>query len=455
MTGTFLIGGELEVHRLGFGCMRLAGPRVTGWPQDRENSIAVLRRARELGVDFFDTADAYGPEVNELQVAEALHPYDGITVATKGGLRRRKLQTLLRRLPGKRSAPWPRDGSPAYLKRACEASLRRLRVEAIDLYQLHRPDPKTPFSESVGALRELKEEGKIRHVGLSNVSVAQLEEARRIVEIASVQNEYNLGNRTSEDVLEACEREGIAFLPWYPLDAGELARPGGPVEEIANAHEATVAQVALAWLLQRSAVTIPIPGTSSLQHLEENVAARELRLTDAELALLGALIRSLQDPNTPTTRTLCKPPATKELHDSDSPTRRARRTLARRNRPGSGCGAEADGHRRAGLHDQPEEVRHRSEDAEARQVRARRHRQVPDPQLPAQGAGWSQQGDEHRPAGDVDVCGDAREGHLHVRLRPARQLDEGHVQGSVTSSIGAIRPSSPMVKAARSSSRSE
>ena len=247
----------------------------------------MLRRARELGVDFFDTADAYGPEVNELQVAEALHPYDGITVATKGGLRRGKLQTLLRRLPGKRSAPWPRDGSPAYLKRACEASLRRLRVETIDLYQLHRPDPKTPFSESVGALRELKEEGKIRHVGLSNVSVAQLEEARRIVEIASVQNEYNLGNRESEDVLEACEREGIAFLPWYPLDAGELARPGGPVAQIADAHEATAAQVALAWLLQRSAVTIPIPGTSSLAHLEENLASRELRLSESELELLA------------------------------------------------------------------------------------------------------------------------------------------------------------------------
>ena len=287
MAETFLIGGELEVHRLGFGCMRLTGPRVTGWPEDRESSLAVLRRARELGVDFFDTADAYGPEVNELQVAEGLHPYDGITVATKGGLRRGKLQTLLRRVPGKRSAPWPRDGSPAYLKHACEASLRRLRVETIDVYQLHRPDEKTPFAESVGALRELKEEGKIRHVGLSNVSVAQLEEARRIVEIASVQNEYNLGNRESQDVLSACEAEGIAFLPWYPLDAGELAKPGGPVEEIARAHDATPAQVALAWLLQSSPVTIPIPGTSSLAHLEENLAARELRLGDAELESLS------------------------------------------------------------------------------------------------------------------------------------------------------------------------
>ncbi|MGI9112298.1 MAG: aldo/keto reductase [Gaiellaceae bacterium] len=275
--GTFLIGGELQVSRLGFGCMRLTGPRVTGWPEDRENAVVVLRRARELGVDFFDTADAYGPEVNELQVAEGLHPYEGIAIATKGGLTRN----------GRSGGGWPPDGSPEYLKDACEASLRRLRVEAIDLYQLHRPDPKTPFADSVGALRELKEEGKIRHVGLSNVSVAQLDEARRIVEIASVQNEYNLGNRESEDVLEACEREGIAFLPWYPLDAGALARPGGPVEVIANAHDATAAQVALAWLLQRSPVTIPIPGTSSLEHLEENLAARDLRLTDDEVALLA------------------------------------------------------------------------------------------------------------------------------------------------------------------------
>ncbi len=271
---TFLIGGELEVHRLGFGGMRLCGPNVTGWPADRANAIAVLRRARELGVDFFDTADAYGPEVNELQFAEGLHPYDGITVATKGGLTRTG------------SGRWPPDGRPEYLKDACEASLRRLRVETIDLHQLHRPDPKTPFAESVGALRQLKEEGKIRHVGLSNVSVAQLEEARRIVEIASVQNEYNLGNRESEDVLAVCGREGIAFLPWYPLDAGALARPGGPVEEIARAHDATPAQVALAWLVQSSPVTIPIPGTSSLAHLEENLAARELRLTSEDLRRL-------------------------------------------------------------------------------------------------------------------------------------------------------------------------
>lgn len=274
---TFRIGGDLEVHRLGYGAMRLCGPRVTGWPEDRENALRVLRRAVELGVDFVDTSDAYGPEVNELQVAEALQPYEGIVVATKGGLVRNGDQ-----------GGWPPDGRPEHLRAACEGSLRRLRVERIDLYQLHRPDPRVPFADSVGALKDLRDEGKIRHVGLSNVSVAQLEEARSIVEIASVQNEFNLGNRESEDVLAVCERLGIAFLPWYPLDAGELARPGGPVAAIARERNATPAQVALAWLLQRSPVTLPIPGTSSLEHLEENMAARELELTDAELRQLSS-----------------------------------------------------------------------------------------------------------------------------------------------------------------------
>jgi pyridoxine 4-dehydrogenase len=273
---TFRIGGELEVNRIGYGAMRLCGPRVTGWPEDRENALRVLRRAVELGATLVDTSDAYGPEVNELQVAEALYPYDGIVVARKGGLVRRGEQ-----------GSWPPDGRPEHLRAACEGSLARLRLERIDLYQLHRPDPNVAFAESVGALKELRDEGKIRHVGLSNVSVAQLEEARGIVEIASVQNEYNLGNRESEDVLESCERAGIAFLPWYPLDAGELARSGGPVESIARERGATAAQVALAWLLRRSPVTIPIPGTSSLEHLEENMAAHELELTAADLERLG------------------------------------------------------------------------------------------------------------------------------------------------------------------------
>ena len=275
--GTFRIGGELEVNRLGYGAMQLCGPHVTGWPEDRENALRVLRRAVELGATLVDTADAYGPEVNELQVAEALHPYEGIVVATKGGLTR----------DGVQRGGWAPDGRPAHLRAACEGSLGRLRVDRIDLYQLHRPDPKVPFAESVGTLRDLRDEGKIRHVGLSNVSFAQLEEARGIVEIASVQNEYNLGTRRSEDVLEACEQAGIAFLPWYPLDSGDLAGTGGPVEAIAREHDATPAQVALAWLLQRSPVTIPIPGTSSLEHLEENMAALDLRLGDEDLARLG------------------------------------------------------------------------------------------------------------------------------------------------------------------------
>ncbi|MDQ3066091.1 MAG: aldo/keto reductase [Actinomycetota bacterium] len=276
MSETFKIGGELEVQRLGYGGMRLCGPGIMGWPDDRENALAVLRRAVELGVDFVDTADAYGPEVNELQIAEALHPYDGIVVATKGG--------LVRTADG----AWPTDGRPEHLRSACEASLQRLRVETIDLYQLHRPDPAVPFAESVGMLRELQREGKVRHVGLSNVTVEQLAEARQLVEIVSVQNQYNLGDRSSEDVLDACDRDGIAFLPWFPLDAGELAKPGGPVEEVASAHGATAAQVALAWLLARSPVVCPIPGTSSLEHLEENMGASELELTDADLVRLGA-----------------------------------------------------------------------------------------------------------------------------------------------------------------------
>lgn len=273
---TFKIGGDLEVRRLGFGAMRLCGPRIMGWPADRENALAVLRRVVELGVNLIDTSNAYGPEVNELQIAEALHPYpEGLVIATKGGLVRDD------------SASWPTDGRPEKLKEACEGSLKRLRLERIDVYQLHAPDPKVPIEESVGALRDLRDEGKIKHVGLSNVDVDELERAENVVPIVSVQNEYNLGFRESEDVLDACERKGLAFLPWYPLASGSLAQQR-QLDEVAKNYDATPAQAALAWLLQRSPVMVPIPGTSSLEHLEENMGANDLRLSDDDFAALAA-----------------------------------------------------------------------------------------------------------------------------------------------------------------------
>ena len=273
---TFKIGGDLEVRRLGFGAMRLCGPRIMGWPEDRENALAVLRRVVELGVNLIDTSNAYGPDVNELQIAEALHPYpDSLVIATKGGLVRDD------------SARWPTDGRPEKLKAACDGSLKRLRVERIDVYQLHAPDPKIPIEESVGALRDLRDEGKIKHVGLSNVDVDELERAETVVPIVSVQNEYNVGFRESEDVLEACERKGLAFLPWYPLASGSLAQQRR-LDQIAKRYDATSAQVALAWLLQRSPVMLPIPGTSSLEHLEENMGAENVRLSDEDFAALAA-----------------------------------------------------------------------------------------------------------------------------------------------------------------------
>ena len=275
--GTITIGGDLRVSRLGYGAMRITGSNVTGEPDDPDGVRRVLRRVVELGITFTDTADSYGPEVSERLIAEALHPYpDGLVIATKGGLTRTG-----------RGGPWPPDGRPEHLREACEGSLRRLRLDRIDLYQLHRVDPKVPLEDSVGALAELRREGKVRHVGLSNVSVDQLERAESIVPIVSVQNEYSVGNRSSEDVLEACESRSAAFLPWYPLEAGSLARPGGPLDRVAEAQGATPAQVALAWLLARSPVILPIPGTSSVEHLEENVAATRLTLSDEELAELS------------------------------------------------------------------------------------------------------------------------------------------------------------------------
>ena len=275
--GTLTIGGDIEVHRLGFGAMRITGRGIWGPPPDRDAAIAVLRRAVDLGVDLIDTADSYGPHVSEELIAEALHPYPGeLTIATKGGLERTG--------PGQ----WPRNGRPEHLKAACEGSLRRLRVDRIDLYQLHAPDRAVPYAESVGALKDLQDEGKIRHVGVSNVSVEQLAEARSIVDVVSVQNRFNLTDRASQDVLEVCERDGLGFLPWYPLGAGNLALPGGVVAEIAHRRGFTPGQVALAWLLQHSPVMLPIPGTGSLAHLEENVEAAFLTLTPDETQRLDA-----------------------------------------------------------------------------------------------------------------------------------------------------------------------
>ena len=272
------LGWDLEVNRLGFGAMRLCGPGVWGDPEDPENAGRVLWRAVELGVDFIDTADAYGPETNERLIARTLRPYpDGMVIATKGGYTRQG--------PGR----WRTNGRPKHLREACEGSLRRLGLEQIPLYQLHRPDSRIPFERSLEALARLKEEAKIRHVGLSNVTAEQLTRAVEVLPVASVQNRYNLNDRRSEGVLETCERRGIAFIPWLPLGVGRLGRPKGALRTIAARHGATVPQVALAWLLARSPVVLPIPGTSSISHLEENVAAARLRLSHAEVRELTSL----------------------------------------------------------------------------------------------------------------------------------------------------------------------
>ena len=271
-SGTITIGGDLTVNRLGFGAMRITGRGIWGEPPDLDEAKAVLRRAVELDTNFIDTADSYGPEVSENLIAEALYPYpDDLVIATKGGLER----------PG--PGRWPANGRPDHLKEACEGSLRRLRLEQIPVYQFHRPDPRVPFGESIGALIELQREGKIRHIALSNVTVQQLREAQRITPIVSVQNRYNHADRESDPVLEACEQDQLAFLPWAPIQDHESNRS---VQDVARRHDATVHQVVLAWLLVRSPVMVPIPGTGSVAHLEENVAAAGLQLTDDEVRLL-------------------------------------------------------------------------------------------------------------------------------------------------------------------------
>ena len=275
--GTFDLGGDLTVHRLGYGAMRITGEGIWGPPKDPDEALRVLRRAVELGVDFIDTADSYGPFVSEDLIREALHPYGDVVVATKGGLTRSG--------PGK----WEQVARPEYLRQCVEMSLRRLDVERIDLWQLHRIDAQVPVEDSLGAVKELQEAGKIRHIGLSEVSVAEIEQARKVVDVVSVQNLYNLANRQSEEVLQYCEREGIGFIPWFPVASGDLAKPGGVLDEIAKEHSATHAQLALAWLLRRSPVMLPIPGTSSVGHLEENCAAATVELSDEEYDALTAL----------------------------------------------------------------------------------------------------------------------------------------------------------------------
>jgi pyridoxine 4-dehydrogenase len=270
-SGTFSLGGDLPVHRLGFGAMRITGPGIWGEPKDREEAKRVLKRLPDLGVNFIDTADAYGPEVSESLIAEALHPYPaGLVIATKGGFTRQG--------PNQ----WTVVGRPEYLRQCVEMSLRRLKLERIDLYQLHRIDPQVPVEDSLGELKKMQKEGKILHIGLSEVSVKEIERAQKTVAIVSVQNKYNVADRTHEGVLHFCEKHHLGFIPWFPMEQGKLNKPGSVLERAAQSHNATTAQIALAWLLHHSPVILPIPGTSSVKHLEENMAAAELKLTDAE-----------------------------------------------------------------------------------------------------------------------------------------------------------------------------
>ncbi|WP_327432287.1 MULTISPECIES: aldo/keto reductase [unclassified Streptomyces] len=278
-SGIFRLGGDLPVHRLGYGAMQLTGPGVWGPPKDPEEAVRVLRRAVELGVDFIDTADSYGPFVSEQLIHKALHPYPaGLVIATKGGL--------------SRSGPddWRPLGRPEYLRQQTELSLRHLGLERIDLYQLHRIDPQVPLADQVGELRLLQQEGKIRHIGLSEVTVKQIEEARTIADIVSVQNLYNLANRNAEDVLDYAERENLGFIPWFPMATGQLARPGGPLDTLGKTYGASPSQLALAWLLHRSPVTLPIPGTSRVSHVEENTHAAQFTLSDTEFQALSQAV---------------------------------------------------------------------------------------------------------------------------------------------------------------------
>jgi pyridoxine 4-dehydrogenase len=280
-SGEFVIGGDLPVWRLGFGAMRITGKGIWGEPKDHDEAIRVLHRAVELGINFIDTADSYGPEVSERFIGEALPPYRaGLVIATKAGF--------------DRTGPdqWRMNGRPEHLRKACEGSLRRLKLERIDLYQLHRIDPAYPAEDQLGTLKDLQTQGKIRHIGLSEVTVAQIKHARTIVPIVSVQNRYSLADRAAEDVLDYCERENIGFIPWFPLGAGELAAPGGKLARTADEMKITTSQLALAWLLWRSPVTLPIPGTSRVNHLEENVATAAVKVDDRKMRELGQLAKT-------------------------------------------------------------------------------------------------------------------------------------------------------------------
>ena len=279
-SGSFKIGGDIEIYRLGFGAMRLTGPGIWGPPADRAEAIRTLKRGPKIGINFIDTADSYGPDVSEQLIHETLYPYDGILIATKAGLRRPR--------PGQ----WEPDGRPEYLREQAIKSRKKLGLEQIGLWQLHRIDPKVPREKQFAAVKSLQDDGIIRHAGLSNVTVADIEAASKVFNVATVQNRYNLVDRGSEDVLDYCERQGIGFIPWFPLAAGRLAEAGSILDAVANAHSATPGQIALAWVLKRSPVMLPIPGTSKVMHLEENVAAVDIKLSDEEFAALDREGRS-------------------------------------------------------------------------------------------------------------------------------------------------------------------